>query len=131
MKQKCKVCGLNAESDYCFRHKPRKSLPTGRSKILRNLEKAGIDLMKNFFMEIWRTRPHRSEVSNTFLGNEPLTVFFHHILPKEEKKYPQAMYDKENIILLTLQEHESVELDMYKYIVINERREKLLKKYGN
>ena len=23
---KCKVCGRNSESEYCFRHKPRKTL---------------------------------------------------------------------------------------------------------
>jgi hypothetical protein len=61
------------------------------------------------------------------LGNEPLTVFFHHILSKE--KYPQAAFDEENIILLTLQEHDQVEMDMYRYEEVNTRREKLLIKY--
>lgn len=131
MKQKCRVCGLNADSEYCFRHKPRKCLSTGKpmsSKLLKKLDKAGIDLMKNFFMDIWRKRPHVSEVSPTFLGNEPLSVFFHHILPKN--KYPQAQYDEKNIILLTLQEHEAVELDMYKFEEINRRREYLKTKYN-
>ena len=104
-------------------------MPAGRAEKLNNtLKKAGIDLMRNFFMEIWRKRPHVSEVSPTYLGNEPLSVFFHHILPKE--KYPQAQYDEENIILLTLSEHESVELDMYKYDEINKRREYLKTKYN-
>lgn len=129
MKQKCKVCGVNAESEYCFRHKKRRHMPAGRAeKLNKTLKKAGIDLMKNFFMEIWRKRPHVSEVSPTFLGNEPLSVFFHHILPKV--KYPMAMYDEENIILLTLQEHEAVELDMYKFEEINKRRIYLMNKYG-
>jgi hypothetical protein len=61
------------------------------------------------------------------LGNEPLTVFFHHILSKE--KYPQAAFDEENIIFLTLQEHDQVEMDMYRYEEVNTRREKLLIKY--
>jgi hypothetical protein len=54
-------------------------------------------------------------------------VFFHHILPKE--KYPQAMYDEENIILLTLEEHDNVERNIYKYEEVNRRRELLKKKY--
>jgi hypothetical protein len=70
---------------------------------------------------------HRYEASGDFLGNEPLTVFFHHILSKE--KYPQAAFDEENIILLTLQEHDQVEMDMYRYEEVNTRREKLLIKY--
>ena len=62
------------------------------------------------------------------LGKEPLSVFFHHILPKE--KYPEAALDEENIILLTLEEHDNVERDMYKYDVINSKRIKLLEKYA-
>lgn len=62
-----------------------------------------------------------------YLGKEPLTVFFHHILPKE--KYPEAALDEENIILLTLEEHDNAEKDMYKYEEINLRREKLKTKY--
>lgn len=80
-----------------------------------------------FFLQIWKKRPHKSEISGEFLGNEPLTVFFHHILPKE--KYPLGALDEENIILLTLQEHDQVEMDMYRYEEINTRREKLLIKY--
>jgi len=54
-------------------------------------------------------------------------VFFHHILPKE--KYPEAAYDEENIILLTLEEHDNVERDMYKYEEVNKRRDLLKLKY--
>jgi hypothetical protein len=57
-----------------------------------------------------------------------LSVYFHHILPKE--KYPEACFDEENIILLTLLEHADVESDMYKFEEINRRRILLLVKYG-
>ena len=50
-------------------------------------------------MDIWKKRPHASEVSGRWLGKEPLSVFFHHILPKN--KYPEVRMDEENIILLT------------------------------
>ena len=55
-------------------------------------------------------------------------MYFHHILPKS--KYPEAKYDEENIILLTPQEHSSVESDMYKYEEVNRRRELLKIKYN-
>ena len=48
---------------------------------------------------------------------------FHHILPKS--KYPEASLDEENIILLTWEEHDQVEMDMYRYEDINNRREQL------
>jgi len=86
-----------------------------------------ISEMQEFFLQIWRKRLHYSQVSMDYLGKEPLTIYFHHILPKE--KYPQAMYDEENIILLTLEEHDNVERDMYKYEEVNRRRELLKKKY--
>jgi hypothetical protein len=144
---KCKTCGANCNGEYCFRHKPRKAL----SKLAKNtsfdksvkskmssflhqkLDKSeevirNISEMQQFFLQIWNKRPHHSQISMDYLGKEPLTVFFHHILPKE--KYPQAMFDEENIVLLTLDEHTNVENDMYKYEIVNKMREKLLKKYG-
>jgi len=87
-----------------------------------------ISEMQQFFLQIWRKRLHYSQVSMDYLGKEPLSVFFHHILPKE--KYPQAMYDEENIILLTLEEHDNVERDIYKYEQVNSKRIKLLEKYS-
>ena len=123
MKSKCKTCGKNCEGEYCFVHKPRKKLS---SKLDKKLDKSE---MQEFFLRIWKKKLHYSQVSMDYLGSEPLTIFFHHILPKE--KYPQAMYDEENIVLLTLEEHDNVERDMYKYETINKMREKLLEKYEN
>ena len=135
MKQKCKTCNNNCEGEYCFRHKPKKQM-SKKSSPLNKLDKskfsAGnteqISKMKEMFLSIWKKKPHRSEVSNTYLGNEPLTTFFHHILPKN--KYPEAALDEENIILLTLQEHDQVEMDIYRYDVVNNKRKILLEKYG-
>lgn len=84
-------------------------------------------LMHDFFMEIWKERKHRSEVSGTPLSREPLSIYFHHILPK--RKHWEAAFDKENIILLTGDEHNNVENDIYKYPEVNKRRKKLLIKY--
>ncbi len=132
---KCKTCSHNCEGDYCFKHKPRKQMDKKSSLLSKKLDKskfsAGrteeISKMQEFFLQIWRKRLHYSQVSMDYLGKEPLSVFFHHILPKE--KYPQAALDEENIILLTLEEHDNVERDIYKYPEINRRRDKLKIKY--
>lgn len=133
---KCKVCGKNAESEYCFLHKPKKQLqqrgPTLSHKRLsvgkstQKKEKT-ID-MQNLFIDIWKKRSHKSEISGEYLGKEPLSTYFHHILPKS--KYPEACLDEENIILLTFLEHEQVEIDMYRYEEVNKRREQLKIKYN-
>lgn len=81
-----------------------------------------------FFLEIWNERPHKSEISNVKLYDPISSVYFHHILNR--KKYPEAEYDKDNIILVTLDEHTNVENDMYRYDEINKRREQLKTKYG-
>lgn len=130
MKSQCKTCGKNCEGEYCFLHKPRKPLNVAKkSTFNRKPSDKGEknQQMREFFLDIWNKRKHVSEVSGTYLGKEPLTVFFHHILPKE--KYPQAKYDEENIILLTLDEHTNVESDIYKYEEVNKRRNLLKIKY--
>jgi hypothetical protein len=130
---KCKTCGKNAESEYCFQHKPRKALPKtkGLSKVAKDVsfdtEHRNISDMNAFFLQVWTKRKHYSEVSGDYLGKEPLTIYFHHILPKE--KFPQAKFDEDNIILLTFDEHNNVENDMYKYEEVNNRRKHLKIKY--
>lgn len=154
---KCKVCGKNADSEYCFAHKSRKPLPDdgkglntrmssisyNKSKNVHNnehvMQRTSSKLSKQiekklktaemfeFFISYWKKSDKKSAVSGKFLGKEPLSVFFHHILPKE--KYPEACLDEENIILLTLEEHSNVENDMYRYEEVNKRRNYLLTKY--
>lgn len=85
-------------------------------------------LMKEFFQKVWATRKHYCEITGAYLGNECLSIYLHHILSKS--KYPEAKFDEENLIILHGDIHASVEADMYKYAIINERREYLLKKYG-
>lgn len=122
---KCIICGKNAESEYCFKHKKPKSLSGKNVKTSEKHRK--ISDRNEFFLQIWGKKRHFSEISNIYLGKEPLTIYFHHILPKE--KYPEAEYDEDNIILLTFDEHNTVESDMYRYEEINKRRENLLLKY--
>ena len=134
---KCKTCGKNADSEYCFAHKSRKPLSSGKglsSKMsvissikAKNVHNDGHNQQREMFMNIWKKKRHYSEVSGLYLGKEPMSTYFHHILPKE--KYPEACLDEENIILLTLEEHSNVENDIYRYEEVNKRRNHLLTKY--
>ena len=136
---KCKTCGKNADSEYCFAHKPRKPLPSsGRGltskKMFNSSNKDpqsnndGYKLQRDMFLSIWKKRPHKSEVSGEYLGSEPMSTYFHHILPKE--KYPEACLDEDNIVILSLLEHSNVENDMYRYEEVNKRRDSLKNKYS-
>lgn len=126
---KCKTCGKKCDKEYCFQHKPRKRISAQsliktvkkEDPIRKNIE------MKELFLKIWATRPHRSEISGSYLGSEALSTYFHHILPKS--KYPEASLDEENIILLNWEEHDQVESDPTRYEEVNKRRELLKQKY--
>lgn len=131
MPKQCKTCGRNSEKEYCFQHKPRTPLKqSGMKPLLSNktVDNNGYTLQRKLFLSIWKKRKHYSEVSGDYLGKEALSTYFHHILPKE--KYPQACLDEENIILLTLEEHEQVEMDMYRFEIVNQRRNHLKTKYN-
>jgi hypothetical protein len=115
----------------CVSHIKRKPITPKKGGLLKMRRELFVirtktETMRNFFMEIWNERKHYSEVSGEYLGSEALSTFFHHILPKS--KYPDVAYDKSNIILLTLPEHESVENDMYRFEEVNRRRIELLNK---
>jgi hypothetical protein len=128
---KCKTCGKNSDNDYCFQHKPKKSLKQNKLIPTITPKKGVVDgkyLQRDMFLNIWKKRPHRSEISGVYLGSEPMSTYFHHILPKS--KYPEACFDEENIILLSLDEHINVEADIYKYEEVNKRREQLKIKYN-
>ena len=128
---KCKTCGKNSDGEYCFQHKARKPLAQSRLKPTLTPKKGvsdGYIIQREMFLNIWKKRKHNSEVSGDYLGSEPMSTYFHHILAKE--KYPEACLDEENIILLTLEEHSNVENDMYRYDEVNKRRDSLKNKYS-
>jgi len=130
MKQ-CKIEGCSNSvwsNSVCKNHIPRRPLAQTKGFTATRSTRVTNDDMRNFFLDLWKKRRHYSEVSGTYLGKTPLSIFFHHILPKE--KYPDAMYDEENIVFLTLDEHSDVENNMYKYTEINVQREYLKIKYN-
>lgn len=60
------------------------------------------------YHEIWEERKingkNYSEISGEYLGKEPLTIYFDHLLDKH--LYENLIYDKRNIILVTFAEHQ-------------------------
>lgn len=77
-----------------------------------------------FYREIWKERGPYSEVSGAYLGSEVNKACIHHIIPKSQ--WLEGRYMKPNCILLTIDEHATVENDMYRYEEINRRREQLI-----
>ena len=132
MRNKCIKCGANVlEGDLCWKHKSKSPLKRSKIQSKSPISKVNVEKnqqMKDFFLEIWREKPHYSEISGQFLGNEPKTLYFHHLLLKS--KYPEAMYDRENIVLLTAEEHSNVHLNESRYELINRKRELLKTKYN-
>jgi 5-methylcytosine-specific restriction endonuclease McrA len=106
---KCKTCGKNAESDYCFQHKPRKALAKTKlsSKVVKKLDNnRKISDMNEFFLQVWNKRKqHDCENCGKWLGNEPLSYMFDHLL--EKSKYPELKHEEENIMLVCLECHDN------------------------
>lgn len=98
---------------------------TEEEKLLQETE---IRRMWNMFLEIWEERVHKSEISGQWLGREALTTMFHHILSKS--MYKSAKFAKENIILLTPDEHTEVENGYKSFPEIEKRRKELLEIYS-
>lgn len=125
--KKCKIEGCNNfvwSEGMCKSHIPKS--PLKKSVKINNKKES--DEMKHFFLSIWKERKHVSEISGEVLFSPPSTAYFHHILPKS--KYPELKFEKDNIILLTLNEHSNVENDIYKYEEVNKRRNQLKIKYN-
>ena len=111
---KCKTCGKNADSEYCFAHKSRKPLSSGRgltsrmsvisNKKFNNVQNnVHFTEMREFFLSIWKKKLHRCENCDAHLGSEPLSYMFDHVL--EKSKYPDLRYEEENICMLCLDCH--------------------------
>ena len=113
MANQCKTCGKNCNDEYCFHHKPRKPLSKGRglSKVKDKVSKselksAQINDMRKFFMQYWKeNKEHTCEVCRVWLGSDPLSYMFDHVL--EKSKYPHLAFEPENIMYLCLTCHDN------------------------
>lgn len=70
-----------------------------------------IDKMRNFFLSIWRKRSHCCTICGVWLGSEPRSYHFHHVIPKQRQKNYDVdiTYDEKNIIFVCLDCHSGIE----------------------
>lgn len=111
-----------------LRRTPIRKVSKKQQKILGE-KKLQSEKDKEFFNEIWQERDHFCYESGEYLGEEPLTVFFHHILPKAD--YDRFRYCKWNIVLLTWENHSKAEVNLDFVPKVKALYEKLYKKYSS
>lgn len=102
---KCKVCGKNADSEFCFAHKPRKRFSKSEIKPKVSQKVKQTEEMFHFFKDVWKERKHECYNCGKWLGNEPLSYMFDHVL--EKSKYPELRLERENIALMCLECHDN------------------------
>jgi len=106
---KCKTCGKGSESEYCFRCKPRKPLAQSRIKPSLSFKKkvngGTTQQLHEFFRNLWAKKKHYCENCGEWLGNEPLSYHFDHLL--EKNKHPDLKFEEENIMMVCLECHDN------------------------
>lgn len=80
-----------------------------------------------FYSKIWEKKEHVCYETGKYLGSEPLTLFFHHVLPKA--KYPQYRHCEWNIVLLHPDVHVQVETFLDKAPKVKELTQQLMEQY--
>ena len=124
----CKICGKKADSDYCFQHKLRKKISSKHSnnhnKVNKNI---AIKTMQEFFISIWNKKPHICENCGKWLGNEPLSYMFDHLL--EKSKHPELKYEEDNIMITCLECHEN-KTNGFLSEIVNKKIINIRKKFG-
>lgn len=77
---------------------------------------------KEFYREVWNASPHICQCGcKRYLGKEPLTTFFHHLLPKSV--YPQFRHTFENIMILHPEDHSQVESNVDRLPEVRRRQD--------
>jgi len=60
-----------------------------------------------FYSEVWEDRKHKSDLTGKWLGEEIMSIYFHHLLPKEP--FPEFRHKKWNILLCEAEYHNQIE----------------------
>lgn len=84
---------------------------------------------KAFYLKLWEKSDKRCIVTGKYLGQEPLSTFFHHILPKS--RFPEYRWCEWNIAILHPDVHNQVELDIDRVPMIKELTKELVRKHEN
>lgn len=84
-----------------FKRVRKRIRKVGTKQAIKNKEKAKLtqeDFL--FYQQIWEDRPHICYNCEVYLGEEPLTLYFHHILEKGLDRYKHLRHVEDNICLL-------------------------------
>lgn len=94
---------------------PRKLKDIEEKKKLREVD-------NEFYEGVWYKRPHRCRICDKGLGEEALTVYFHHIL--EKRNYEEYRHCEWNIVILCWECHQNADnnrielLNRYKRVLL-------------
>lgn len=125
---------IAVKKGYCKEHnasvKGKVSKPIQKTAIKKRFKKPTGEYA--MFIEIWNERPHYSEVSGRYLGDEMNVQYMSHILSKGA--YPGFRLNPDNIMLKTAEEHAEWEFgntDHPMWDKVKEKKEQLKYKYYN
>lgn len=90
-KSLCKKCFLNANPPKKIQYK------SAKQKLKDINKREYINKQFKMFFDIWSKKRHYCESCGLWLGNEPLSIFFDHLL--EKSKYPEFALMENNIYL--------------------------------
>jgi len=94
----CKSCSLISNLPKKIAKYSPKGLENKGEKAIRDKKR-----IEWYITDIWNKRPHYCESCGKWLGNEPLTLFFDHLI--EKSSHPELEFEVENIILICSDEH--------------------------
>ncbi len=132
-----KECNHPTCGDVCRRQKPARKLyklkrtpvkKTSRKKT-KILGERKVESAKDreFFQSIWEEREHFCFETGDYLGEEPLTLFFHHVLKRRLKRFEKYRYCNWNIILLRWDKHTNADNYMRATVKVKAYYEYLIK----
>lgn len=88
---------------------------------------------RELFMQIWAKRKHLCDLCGKFLGHEPKTFHFSHIISKGSE--PKGRLDEDNIMLNCLPCHTAWDhgdpKQLANYDMAKQRKQELKIKYNN
>lgn len=105
----------------------RKLTEKAKRRRAERMEQSAKD--RELWTSIWEERPHIDFETDEPIYGEPLTIYFHHVLPKHDGPggYPQFRYKKWNIVIVSWQTHTNAENNIDLVPKIKAYRDKLLK----
>lgn len=142
IKRKLKICAGCGEEKYLYAKKMCQYCYAKNKPAKKKIDSVNVDAeeksMKALFEEIWKERLHKSEIDGTDLlpkGHKLWHWQFSHLLPKNP--YAKSKFDKENIVLKTVQQHQDWQFHIHKlrdkeeWKWVFEKYEALKEQYNN